>query len=82
MYGRDHRAHLRRRKRMVVICKVPVNRKEIGTPEPEKNNPQPQGVGQRWLTAGIAIPIVLVFVWVWRLVFVRSYYVSRRARNI
>ncbi len=38
-------------------------KRDSGTPEPEKNNPQPQGVGQRWLTAGIAIPIVLVFVW-------------------
>ncbi|MBA2392085.1 MAG: CDP-archaeol synthase [Ktedonobacteraceae bacterium] len=32
-------------------------------PEPEKVNTQNQSVGQRWLTAAIAIPIVLVFVW-------------------
>jgi phosphatidate cytidylyltransferase len=34
-----------------------------GLPDPEKASKQRQSVGQRWLTAGIAIPIVLVFVW-------------------
>ncbi len=36
---------------------------ESGMPEPEKTNKQGQSVGQRWLTALIAIPIVLVFAW-------------------
>ncbi len=36
---------------------------ESGTPEPEKVNKQGQSVGQRWLTAAIAMPIVLVFAW-------------------
>jgi phosphatidate cytidylyltransferase len=34
-----------------------------GMPEPEKVNKQGQSIGQRWLTAAIAMPIVLVFVW-------------------
>jgi phosphatidate cytidylyltransferase len=38
-------------------------KREAGMPEPEKGNTQSQSVGQRWLTAAIAIPIVLVFVW-------------------
>ncbi len=36
---------------------------ESGTPEPEKVKKQGQSVGQRWLTAAIAIPIVMVFAW-------------------
>ncbi len=34
-----------------------------GIPEPEKVKKQGQSVGQRWLTAAIAMPVVLVFVW-------------------
>ena len=38
--------------------------KENSQPDaPEKANGQSQSVGQRWLTALIAIPIVLLFVW-------------------
>jgi len=36
---------------------------ESGTPEPEKVKKQGQSVGQRWLTAAVAMPIVLVFAW-------------------
>jgi phosphatidate cytidylyltransferase len=36
---------------------------ESGMPEPEKVKKQGQSVGQRMLTAAIAMPIVLVFVW-------------------
>ncbi|HLZ60692.1 MAG TPA: phosphatidate cytidylyltransferase [Ktedonosporobacter sp.] len=32
-------------------------------PDPSKSNKQGQSLGQRWLTALIAIPIVLTFVW-------------------
>jgi len=32
-------------------------------PEPEKVKKQGQSVGQRWLTAAIAMPVVLVFAW-------------------
>lgn len=38
-------------------------KRELGLPEPEKANKQSQSVGQRWLTALIAMPIVLVFAW-------------------
>ena len=38
-------------------------KREAGLPEPEKVNKQSQSVGQRWLTALIAIPIVLLFTW-------------------
>ncbi len=38
-------------------------KRESGTPEPEKVNTQSQSVAQRWLTALIAIPIVLIFAW-------------------
>jgi phosphatidate cytidylyltransferase len=38
-------------------------KRESGLPEPEKAQQQSQSVGQRWLTALIAMPIVLVFVW-------------------
>ncbi|HEV2661731.1 MAG TPA: phosphatidate cytidylyltransferase [Ktedonobacteraceae bacterium] len=36
---------------------------QSGMPEPEKVKKQGQSVGQRWLTAAIAMPVVLVFVW-------------------
>lgn len=36
---------------------------ESGMPEPEKVKKQGQSVGQRWLTAAIAMPVVLVFAW-------------------
>ena len=36
---------------------------ESGIPEPEKVKKQGQSVGQRWLTAAIAMPVVLVFAW-------------------
>jgi phosphatidate cytidylyltransferase len=38
-------------------------KRESGLPEPEKANTQSQSVGQRWLTALIAMPIVLIFAW-------------------
>ncbi|MBV9614961.1 MAG: phosphatidate cytidylyltransferase [Ktedonobacteraceae bacterium] len=38
-------------------------KRESGMPDLEKGKKQSQSVGQRWLTAGIAIPIVLVFAW-------------------
>jgi phosphatidate cytidylyltransferase len=37
--------------------------RESGMPEPENVKKPGQSVGQRWLTASIAMPIVLVFVW-------------------
>jgi phosphatidate cytidylyltransferase len=36
---------------------------QSGVPEPEKVKKQGQSVGQRWLTAAIAMPVVLVFAW-------------------
>lgn len=36
---------------------------QSGMPEPEKVKKQGQSVGQRWLTAAIAMPVVLVFAW-------------------
>jgi phosphatidate cytidylyltransferase len=36
---------------------------EMGIPEPEKQNNHRSSVGQRWLTASIAIPVVLLFGW-------------------
>lgn len=36
---------------------------QSGMPEPEKVKKQGQSVGQRWMTAAIAMPVVLVFVW-------------------
>jgi phosphatidate cytidylyltransferase len=38
-------------------------KRESELPEPEKAKQQSQSVGQRWLTALIAMPIVLIFVW-------------------
>ncbi len=38
-------------------------KRESELPEPAKAKQQSQSVGQRWLTALIAMPIVLVFVW-------------------
>lgn len=38
-------------------------KRESGLPEPEKARQQSQSVGQRWLTALIAMPIVLIFAW-------------------
>ena len=48
---------------MVILQGASEQNLESGTPEPEKVNKQTQSVGQRWLTAAVAIPIVLVFAW-------------------